>query len=75
MDAYKGLAEDEPDYPELRMLAISTSARGKGVATALISECIRRAKTKGFTAMGLHTTDFMENAINLYRYLDFERLS
>jgi ribosomal protein S18 acetylase RimI-like enzyme len=74
MDSYKGLLEDEPDYPELRMLAVSTSARGRGVASALISECIQRAKAKGFTAMGLHTADFMEDAINLYGRLGFERL-
>lgn len=74
MDSYKGLLEDEPDYPELRMLAVSTSARGRGVASALISECIQRAKAKGFTAMGLHTADFMEDAIKLYGRLGFERL-
>ena len=51
--AYEGLLEDELDYPELRMLAISSKARGKGVATALINECISRAKEKGFPAMGL----------------------
>jgi len=72
--AYEGLLEDELDYPELRMLAISSKARGKGVATALINECISRAKEKGFPAMGLHTADFMEDAIKLYEYLGFERL-
>ncbi|MEI4770266.1 GNAT family N-acetyltransferase [Psychrobacillus sp. FJAT-51614] len=72
--AYEGLLEGELDYPELRMLAISPQARGKGVATALINECIQRAKTKGFSSMGLHTADFMENAIKLYDRLGFERL-
>lgn len=72
--AYEGLLEDELNYPELRMLAISSEARGKGVATALINECIKRAKEKGFTALGLHTADFMEDAIKLYGYLGFERL-
>ena len=74
MDSYKGLLEDEPDYPELRMLAVSASARGRGIASALISECIQRTKAKGFTAMGLHTADFMEDAIKLYGHLGFERL-
>lgn len=71
---YEGLLDEELDYPELRMLAISTQARGKGVATALINECIKRTKEKGFTEMGLHTADFMENAIKLYAHLGFERL-
>lgn len=74
MIAYKGLVEDKYEYPELRMLAVSKSARGKGVASALISECIQRAKKNGFKAMGLHTGDFMEDAIKLYEFLGFERL-
>ena len=46
-DAYKGLV-DELDHPEIRMLAVSKKARGKGVASALIAECIQRAKAKAF---------------------------
>lgn len=72
--AYDGLLEEELGYPELRMLAISPKARGKGVATLLIKECIKRAKETGFTEMGLHTADFMEDAIKLYGHLGFERL-
>lgn len=73
-EAYKGLVEGEQDYPELRMLAVSTAVRGKGVAKALVNECIRRTKVKGYAAMGLHTSDFMENAVKLYESLGFERL-
>jgi len=73
--AYDGLLEDELGYPELRMLAISSESRGKGIATLLINECIKRAKEKGFSEMGLHTADFMEDAIKLYERLGFERLS
>jgi GNAT superfamily N-acetyltransferase len=72
-DAYEGQVE-ELDYPEIRMLAVSPSARGKGVATALISECINRAKEKGHHSIGLHTGEFMENAMRLYESLGFERL-
>jgi ribosomal protein S18 acetylase RimI-like enzyme len=72
-DAYEGYVE-ELDYPEIRMLAVSPQARGQGVATALISECIRRAKDQGYHSIGLHTADFMESAINLYERLGFERL-
>ncbi|MET0959397.1 MAG: GNAT family N-acetyltransferase [Psychrobacillus psychrotolerans] len=71
---YEGLLDEELNYPELRMLAISQQARGKGVATALINECMKRTREKGFTEMGLHTADFMENAIKLYTHLGFERL-
>lgn len=73
MDAYEGLVA-ELDYSEIRMLAVSRDARGKGVATALINECINRTKEKGYNAIGLHTADFMKSAINLYTRLGFERL-
>lgn len=72
-DAYKGYVE-KLDYPEIRMLAVSPEARGKGVATALVSECIRRTKENGHRSIGLHTADFMESAMRLYENLGFVRL-
>jgi GNAT superfamily N-acetyltransferase len=72
-DAYEGYVE-EMEYPEIRMLAVSPEARGKGVATALINECIQRAKAQGYHSIGLHTADFMESAMRLYEGLGFERL-
>ena len=72
-DAYKGLV-DELDHPAIRMLCVSEKARGKGVASKLIAECIQRAKAKGFQTIGLHTADFMESAIKLYERLGFNRL-
>lgn len=72
-DAYEGLV-DELDYPEIRMLAVTPQARGKGVAAALIFECISRAKRHGFQSIGLHTADFMKSAMRLYERLGFERL-
>lgn len=72
VDAYEGLAE-AVDYPEIRMLAVDTMARGKGAAKALIAECIERAKAKGCTAVGLHTGEFMAGAMNLYESLGFVR--
>ncbi|WP_342746738.1 GNAT family N-acetyltransferase [Virgibacillus phasianinus] len=62
------------DYPEIRKLAVSPKSRGKGVAKALISECILRTKNRGLQTIGLHTANFMENAIKLYEGLGFERL-
>ena len=73
IDAYGGLV-DELDYPEIRMLAVTPQARGKGVAAALVSECIQRAKVQGFQSVGLHTADFMKSAMGLYERLGFERL-
>jgi GNAT superfamily N-acetyltransferase len=72
-DAYVGTSI-ELHYPEIRMLAVTPEARGKGIAAALISECIRRAKVKGFQAIGLHTADFMESAVKLYQRIGFQHL-
>lgn len=71
-DAYEGYVE-ELEYPEIRMLAVSPEARGEGVAKALITESIRRAKEKDYNSIGLHTGSFMKNAIKLYEYFGFER--
>lgn len=56
------------------MLAVTLEARGKGVATALVKECILRTKANGYHSIGLHTADFMENSMRLYAHLGFERL-
>lgn len=72
-NAYEGYVE-ELDYPEIRMLAVAPEYRGKGVASALISECIQRSEAKGFHSIGLHTGEFMKSAIKLYEKLGFERL-
>lgn len=72
-DAYEGYV-DELEYPEIRVLAVAPEAQGKGVASALIKECIQRAKAKGYPYIGLHTGDFMAGAISLYERLGFERL-
>jgi GNAT superfamily N-acetyltransferase len=73
IDAYEGNVE-VLDYPEIRMLAVSPEMRGKGVASALVSECIQRAKARGYRAIGLHTGEFMVTAMKLYEQMGFERL-
>ena len=73
-ELYKGLLEESLDYPEIRKLAVSPDFRGRGVAKALIAECIKRSKNRGIKKIGLHTADFMENAVKLYEDLGFERL-
>ncbi|WP_077618699.1 GNAT family N-acetyltransferase [Bacillus sinesaloumensis] len=72
-DAYEGQLE-ELDYPEIRMLAVSPEVRGKGIASALIAECIRRSREKNHEFIGLHTGEFMKQAIKLYTKHGFERL-
>ncbi|QHE51873.1 GNAT family N-acetyltransferase [Pontibacillus sp. HMF3514] len=72
-DAYEGYV-DTLDYPEIRVLSVSPETRGRGIATALIDECIKRTKAKGYNFIGLHTGEFMNDAISLYERYGFERL-
>ena len=59
--------------PELRLLAVSQDARGKGVGSALVKECVRRARLMGATELGLHTSRSMRAAMRLYLSMGFER--
>jgi len=60
-------------WPEVRLLAVAPSARGRGVGAALMNECIRRARSAAATTLTLHTNDRMQAAIRLYERLGFER--
>jgi ribosomal protein S18 acetylase RimI-like enzyme len=53
-------------WPEVRLLAVAPSARGQGVAHALMQECVRRARASGADALTLHTTSVMRSALRLY---------
>jgi len=59
--------------PEVRLLAVAPSARGRGVGAALMNECIRRARSAAATTLTLHTSDLMQAAMRLYERLGFER--
>ena len=59
--------------PIIRMLAVSPAARGKGVAQALLKECINYARENGAEHIYLHSTDKMAAAIRLYEWLGFKR--
>jgi GNAT superfamily N-acetyltransferase len=59
--------------PELRLLAVARAARHTGVATALVDECLRRARAAGAAAITLRTSDLMRSAVALYERLGFAR--
>jgi len=72
-DAYEG-AREEAHWPEVRLLAVAPEARGAGVGSALLHECIRRARAAGATEVGLHTSRSMQSAIRLYERFGFVRV-
>lgn len=69
---YAELAASE-DEAEFRMLAVSSRARGMGVGTSLIEECLRRARTVGKRRMVISTGDNMVAAHRRYQALGFSR--
>jgi GNAT superfamily N-acetyltransferase len=63
-----------PGWVGIRVLAVSRSHRRKGVARALMDECIGRARAAGAPALGLHTVGFMAAAVTLYESMGFVRI-
>ena len=70
--AYGSLASPA-SWPEVRLVAVAPTARGRGIARALVEECIRRARLAGASVLGLHTSRSMRAAIRLYERLGFVR--
>jgi GNAT superfamily N-acetyltransferase len=73
-----GTAFSTPDEgpltcPEVRLLAVAAEARGQGIGTALMQECIRRSRRLGAGCLNLHTTDMMEVAMRMYERMGFVR--
>jgi len=71
-DAYTGFGV-RVTAPEVRLVAVDPSARGHGIARALMDECLRRARASGATEIGLHTSRSMQAAIRMYEGMGFER--
>jgi ribosomal protein S18 acetylase RimI-like enzyme len=72
-DAYGG-SVPPPNGPELRLLAVDSSVRGRNIGRALVEECIRRARAMGAAEIGLHTSRSMKAAIRLYEQMGFTRV-
>ena len=70
--AYGTLASPT-SWPEVRLVAVAPTARGRGIACALVEECIRRARLAGATMLGLHTSRSMRAAVRLYERMGFVR--
>lgn len=62
-----------PRSPEVRLVAVDPEVRGRGVARALMAECVRRARAAGASELGLHTSRSFRAAITMYKAMGFER--
>jgi ribosomal protein S18 acetylase RimI-like enzyme len=61
------------DEAEIRLLAVTPVARGRGVGEALVAECIHRARHLGCRRLVLSTRPTMTAAQRLYERLGFVR--
>jgi ribosomal protein S18 acetylase RimI-like enzyme len=62
-----------PVRGEISALAVRAAARGRGVARALLQECMRRSADMGLDEAVLTTAPQMEEAQLLYRRMGFRR--
>lgn len=71
--AWRELAT-RPEQGEFRMLTTSPAARRRGVARALVDDCMERACAAGISEVVICSAAAMTKAHALYRSIGFERV-
>jgi len=59
---------------ELHLLAVSPSARGRGIGKALVKTAIKYARAQGYTQLVLSTQPQMTAAQGIYTRIGFKRV-
>jgi ribosomal protein S18 acetylase RimI-like enzyme len=63
----------DPDEAGIRMLAVDTAARRRGVGATLVDACLERARAAGRMRLVLFSATWMTAAHELYERLGFRR--
>jgi GNAT superfamily N-acetyltransferase len=62
---------DQPDTAKLRLLFVAPNARGLGLGTALVNECVAFARTAGYSKIVLWTQSILAAAHRIYQQAGF----
>ena len=65
------VAGDEPGTARLRILLVTSAARGLGVSSRLVEECVTFARTAGYERITLWTNDVLVAARKIYQAFGF----